>query len=59
MEDFRHISRLAEIHGEQRREVERARRDANLLPSAPQFNLRRVIVSLTVVILGMLAWWGQ
>jgi hypothetical protein len=59
MEDFRHISRLADIHGDQRRELERARREANLLPAPPLFNLRRVIVSLTVVILGMLAWWGQ
>jgi hypothetical protein len=58
MEDFRHISRLAEIHGRRGEELETLQREplANL---APRLNLRRVLLSLTVVILGMAAWWGQ
>ena len=61
MEDFRQIGVIADVHGDQRREVERARREANLLrqPRQLRLNLRRIIVSLTVVLLGMIAWWGQ
>jgi hypothetical protein len=58
MEDFRHIRVIAELHEDQRREVERARRQANLLPG-PGFNFRRILLSVTVILLGMLAWWGQ
>ena len=53
MEDFRHISRLADIHGHKHRELEPAHR----LPSL-QINPRRILLSLTVI-LGMIAWWAQ
>jgi hypothetical protein len=52
MEDFRHISRLADIHGRQHPEQEPHR-----LPGL-QINPRRILLSLTVI-LGMIAWWAQ
>lgn len=58
MEDFRQISRIVEIHGR------RGRLPEDLDAPAPaalqsQLNLRRVLLSLTVVVLGMAAWWGM
>ena len=58
MEDFHHLSRIAEIHGHRSEELEKLQR-APLVRPAPRFNLRRVLLSLTVVLLGMAAWWGQ
>ncbi len=53
MEDFRHISRLADIHGRQHPEFQPAQRLPRL-----KFNPRRILLSLTVI-LGMIAWWAQ
>jgi hypothetical protein len=58
MEDFRHISRLAEIHGRRGEDLE-VHPPASLASLPPRFNLRRVLLSLTVVLLGMAAWRGQ
>lgn len=58
MEDYRRIETLAAIGKDQQREIERIRREAYGLP-APRLNLRRSLITLTVVILGMIAWWGQ
>ena len=57
MEDFRQISRIAEIHGRRGEELETLQRTS--LPSpASRLYLRRVLLSLTII-LGMAAWWVQ
>ena len=53
MEDFRHISRLDDIHGRRDPELEAPHR----LPGL-HVNPRRILLSLTVI-LGMIAWWVQ
>ncbi len=58
MEDFRRIETLAAIAKDQQREIQRIRGEAYDFPRHP-LNLRRILVTLTVLILGMLAWWGQ
>ncbi len=58
MEDFHKISVLADLQQDKRREIEEYRRQSRLV-AGPRFNLRRVFISVTVVLLGMLAWWGQ
>lgn len=56
MEDFRQISRIADIHG-------RRGQSPDDLPPAladlqPRLYLRRVLLSLTVAVLSLAAWWG-
>jgi hypothetical protein len=58
MEDFRHLGRLADIQLDRWQEATEAREQADLAP-ALRFPARRVLISLTVVLLGMVAWWGQ
>jgi hypothetical protein len=61
MEDFRHVSRLADVQLDRWKAVQEAREAAERAPtlSVRHLNLRRVLLSLTVVILGMAAWWGM
>ena len=58
MEDFRHISRLADVQLDRWHAAEEARKAAGLL-RVPRLHLRRLLLSVTVVILGMVAWWGH
>lgn len=57
MEDFRHISHLGEVQLDRWRENAASGEAA---PSAPgfRFPVRRLLLSLTVVIIGLVAWWG-
>ena len=58
MEDVRRIETLAAIGKDQQRELERLRRESvDML--APRLNLRHILITLTLVSLGMIAWWGQ
>ena len=58
MEDFRHLGRLADLQLDRWHEAAEAREQASLAPARP-FPARRILLSLTVVLLGMVAWWGQ
>lgn len=54
MEDFRHLSRVAEIHGHRPLVLERGHRRPGL-----HLNPGRLLLSFTAIVLGMFAWWGQ
>ena len=63
MEDFRHLSRIAEIHGRRGHNPEdNPRSQDRPAAMALGLNLRRVLLSFTVVTglaVGMAAWWGM
>jgi hypothetical protein len=59
MEDFRHLSRLADVQLDRWHAAAEARQ-AEGLPPLPRFPVRRLLLSFTVVAsvaVGMVAWW--
>jgi hypothetical protein len=58
MEDFRHLSRLAELYGH--RSPDDIATPVDLFPTPrPRLNARGLLISFTVLVLGMVAWWGH
>lgn len=61
MEDFRHLSRLADLYGH--RTPDDLVTPVELFPTPrPRFNARGargLLLSFTVLVLGMVAWWGH
>jgi hypothetical protein len=61
MEDFRHLSRLADVQLDRWHAAKQARQAQGLAP-LPRFPVRRLLLSLTVVAsvaVGMVAWLGH
>ena len=56
MEDFRHISHLGDVQLDRWRETG----ESPAADQAPAFRLplRRLVLSATVILLGLAAWWG-
>ncbi len=56
MDDYRRIMLLASMQEERAKEVARLRNQAG---QGPRPSLRTILVAVTVVLLGMVAWWGH
>ncbi len=56
MDDYQRIMLLASLQEERAREAAQRHNEVGRGPRAP---LRSILVALTVVLLGMIAWWGH
>lgn len=56
MDDYRKLMLLDSRREDLVREAQRAR---NSLPAGFRLGIPQILVTLAVMLLGMLAWWGQ